>query len=96
VLHAHATHIASECLSCRTDEIVVASVLPDFRFGGARRIPRGLLREEIATTPEGGWTMTFQRGTTLEAVEDRCIRLGARGYRRWKLSAQYRRRHEKT
>ncbi|HZT97492.1 MAG TPA: hypothetical protein VFB34_11725 [Chloroflexota bacterium] len=92
VLHFHLEIIASACRDALSDEVVVAEVRPDALFGGAHRIRRASLHQFVTTLPEGSWSAVFGPKEPIEAIEDRCIRMGYRAYRRAKLSAHRRRR----
>lgn len=71
----YAGRIAERCDQCGDDELVVADVRPDLRFGNVRCVSRVALRDEVATLPDGTWTLIFAGRDGIQQIRRRCFDL---------------------
>jgi hypothetical protein len=77
VLLSNVTEISDRCNWAQEDEVVLATVKRDLTFSGAVTVPLSLLREEVMSRLDKGWTLVFSPGATDKDIESRCNKMAA-------------------
>jgi len=93
VLRRQAPAIASACLDATPNEVVVAVVGSDLRFGGVWTVPAGDLRDCVRAEENAGWSLVFAPQTTLTSVEKRCEQWRGLAATRLTVMQRWRHRH---
>jgi len=83
VLHDKARAIAQVCAKADPDEVVVAVVEQDGRFGGTWPIAAAQLSTRVEHLEAGGWVLLFSPSTPVGDIEARCRELARLASRRW-------------
>ena len=87
----NADEIAGLCAGAKPKEVVLAVVNADLEFG-VWRLPTRELTERIALLPEGGWSLTFAPGTSVDEIRARCKTVARLARKRSQLVQSWRAR----
>jgi hypothetical protein len=93
VLHDNARSIAAACADASDGELVVAIVSQDHAFRGVWTIPRTELARHVLANEDGGWSLVYSPGTTIEDVEERCLKLARSAFARWEAIRRWSSKH---
>jgi hypothetical protein len=92
LFHGQALAIATACAEAGPEEIVVAAVTEDMGFAGIWTIAKQSLLRHVEGL-DGGWSMTFSAGTTVEDVEERALQLARLSFAKWEAMRKWESRH---
>jgi hypothetical protein len=93
LFHDNAKAIALACTDASPDEVVVAVVNEDMGFAGIWTVPLDALQEQVPEMGQGGWSMIFSPGTSVEDIEDRSLRLARLAFARWEAMRRWVSKH---
>ena len=86
VLRENAGAISHATPDAREDEIIVAVIQHDLKFGGAWIIARENLITQVSLVEDkGGWSFIFSPHTSVAQVEERCLEFMRIAFRRWQV-----------
>jgi hypothetical protein len=93
VLHDNARSIAAACADASDGELVVAIVSQDHAFRGVWTIARTELARHVLAHEDGGWSLVCSPGTSIEDVEERCLKLARSAFARWEAIRRWSSKH---
>jgi hypothetical protein len=93
VIHDNAPSIAACCSDAMASEVVVVAVSHDHAFRGVWIVPRSRLADTVRELDDGGWTLTFSPGTTVEEVEERAHAMAKLAFKRWETTRRWASKH---
>lgn len=93
VTHDNAAQIASCCDMAEDNEVVIVAVAHDHAFRSMLTVQRSDLVKTILRFDDGGWTLTFSPGATIEEIEERCHAMARLAFRRWETTRRWASKH---
>ncbi|HEX6508175.1 MAG TPA: hypothetical protein VF221_11135 [Chloroflexota bacterium] len=93
ILHTHAGDIARACAEAGGDTVVVAGVDRFLTFNGVWTVPLNELQRRVSEIDDGGWTIVFSPGADLPDIEERCMDLARRSFKRWEALRRWTSKH---
>jgi hypothetical protein len=93
IFHQHATAIVEACGAAAPDEVVVAGVDRFLTFAGVSIIPLAELHTRVSQVEDSGWALVFSPRSVLPEIEERCMDLARRSFKRWEALRRWESKH---